>query len=249
MIRRARQLIASAFERIAAALAPDDVVEFDTLSDQLFDAAELALGNDYEPPPVVVDTREQRPFAPFLWQRGERVYLAPERMCLEEGDYTTPSLLPYVRIERKSIPDLYGSLFGTGVSDSTGEALPNQERLRREFLRLGAYPRVYFVIEGMPRDLVDYIISRKRRVDPAGAVQLVESMGFDYGINVQWRRDREAAEWFVGYILARGHAQATEKAEAKKSRKRGLALPWVKADDDETKMPAFLQDFGKKNTL
>ena len=229
MIRRARVLLESVYASLFCGVLPprNDVEDLANLSDELFDAAEVALAPDYDVPPVVVDTREQRPFAPFLWQKGKREYLTPERMCLEEGDYSAPGLLDFIRIERKSIPDLYGSLFGTSC-DALGESAPNQERLRAEFLRLAKYPRAYFVIEGMPSDLAHYIESRERRVQPGAAYQLVESLGFDYGVPVRWNRNREAAEWFVGYILSRAHTQATNATEAKKSRKRGLNLPWAK---------------------
>ena len=229
MIRRARELLELIGRKLAFRQLPDeqDAADFCELTDQIIDAAEVALAPDYDVPSVVVDTREQRPFAPFIWQKGKREYLTPERLCLEEGDYSSPLLLDHVRIERKSIPDLYGSLFGTSV-DALGESAPNQERLRAEFLRLSKYPRAYFVIEGMPSDLAHYIESRERRVQPGAAYQLVESMGFDYGVPVRWNRNREAAEWFVGYILSRAYTQATNVAEAKKSRKRGLSLPWAK---------------------
>jgi hypothetical protein len=240
MIRRARELL----EYLALWLTGITIVfpratDMFAVFERIIDAAEVALAPDYDVPPVLVDTREQRPFAPFIWQKGKREYLTPERMCLEEGDYSSPLLLDYVRIERKSIADLYGSLFGTSC-DALGESAPNLERLRDEFIRLKKYPRAYFVIEGKPRDLVAYIRERQRRVDPVAAVQLVESLAFDYGpdldecghwrpgVNFQWRDSRESAEWFVGYILSRAHTQATNATEAKKSRKRGLNLPWAK---------------------
>lgn len=221
----------------------DDIVELDIALDQfgILDAAEAALAPEYDPPTVLVDTREQRPFAPFLWQKGKRIPLPLERFCLEEGDYTSPLLRDYVRIERKSIQDLYGSLFGTSC-DSMGESAPNQERLRKEFIRLRYYPRAYFVIEGPARDLVEYIRRSERRIDAVAAVQLVESMGLDYGpeeqpcpitgkriygVQLRWCTNRESAEWFVGYILSRAHAQATNATEAKKAAKRGLALQWA----------------------
>lgn len=229
MIRIARAMLESLLCHARNAIgAPFD--DYEHVIGECLDAAEVALAPEYEPPIISVDTREQRPFAPFLWQKGARFYLTPERCTLEEGDYTAPSVRDHVRIERKSIPDLYGSLFGTSC-DAMGESAPNQERLRAEFLRLAAYPRAYFVIEGSVRDLVEYIRNSQRRVDPVAAAQLVESLGFDYGINVQWRGSRENAEWFVGYILARGHAQATNKTDAKKAHKRGLTLPWAMKDE------------------
>ena len=213
---------------IRTAAARDDVFGICDALDQggILDAAEAALAPEYDPPTVLVDTREQRPFAPFLWQKGKREYLPLQRFMLTEGDYSALGLVPWIRIERKSIADLYGSLFGTSC-DALGESAPNQERLRAEFLRLQQYPRAYFVVEGTARDLVEYIRSTSRRVDPVAAVQLVESMGFDYGIPIRWCANREAAEWFVGYILSRAHAQATDPTEAKKAVKRGLSLPWA----------------------
>ena len=192
----------------------------------ILNAAEAALAPEYDPPTVLVDTREQRPFAPFLWQKNARVFLPLQRFMLEEGDYSALGLEPFVRIERKSIADLYGSLFGTST-DALGESAPNQVRLRAEFQRLQKYPRAYFVVEGTSRDLVEYIRRAERRVDPVAAIQLVESMGFDYGIPVRWCTNRESAEWFVGYILSRAHTQATSATEAKKAAKRGLSLPWA----------------------
>ena len=193
------------------------------LEDNILDAA---LAPDLEPATALVDTREQRPFAPFLWQKGARVYLPPERFMLAEGDYSALGLESFVRIERKSIADLYGSLFGTSC-DSNGESAPNQTRLRDEFLRLQKYPRRYFVVEGLQRELVEYIRRAERRVDPVAAIQLVESMAFDYDVPLRWCTNREGAEWFVGYVLSRAHTQATSKAEAKKAAKRGLVLPWA----------------------
>lgn len=196
------------------------------LEDTILDAAEAALAPDLEPATALVDTSEQRPFAPFLWQKGKRIYLPTEHFNMHEGDYTALGIEPYVCIERKSIADLYGSLFGTSC-DALGESAPNQERLRAEFLRMQKYARRYFVVEGTSRDLVEYIRRAERRVDPVGAIQLVESMAFDYDVPVRWCSNREGAEWFVGYVLSRAHTQATSKAEAKKAAKRGLVLPWA----------------------
>lgn len=227
MIRLARKLLDGFVVAAKAGPANDPRIDdFAAVINTCLDAAEAAVAPEYDPPTVLADTREQRPFAPFLWQKGKRKYLPSQRFMLTEGDYSAMGLEWFVRVERKSIPDLCGSLFGTSC-DSMGESAPNQERLRAEFLRLQKYSRAYFVIEGTARDLVEYMRSTSRRVDPVAAVQLVESMGFDYGIPVRWCANREAAEWFVGYILSRAHAQATDPTEAKKAVKRGLALPWA----------------------
>jgi ERCC4-type nuclease len=225
MIRIARAMLDSLLTYAHAATgAPFD--DYEQVIGECLDAAEVALAPDLEPAAVLVDTREQRPFAPFLWQKGKRVYLPLERFMLTEGDYSALGLEDFVRIERKSTADLDGSLFGTSC-DALGESAPNQARLRGEFIRLQKYPRRYFVIEGHQRDLVEYIRRSERRVDATAAIQLVESMGFDYDVPVRWCTNREAAEWFVGYVLSRAHTQATSATEAKKAVKRGLALPWA----------------------
>jgi ERCC4-type nuclease len=198
----------------------------------VLDAAEAAMGDDLDASPLLVDTREQDPFGPFLWQKGKRVPLPPEFATLAEGDYTTPALAPFVRIERKSLGDLYGTLYGTGV-DALGEAAPNQDRFRRELHRLSAYPRAFLVVEGQPRDFVEHIIKRRRRVDPAAAVQNVEALAFDYGVPVRWCNGREGAEWFTGYTLSRASSQATDKREAKKARERGLDLAWALKEEGD----------------
>jgi hypothetical protein len=201
-------------------------------------AAASALGEDIGPAPLLVDTREQDPFVPYLWRNGKREPLEASVATLKEGDYTTPDAEAHVRIERKSIPDLYGTLFG-GTTNALGEGASNQDRFRAELARLGAYARKYIVVEGDASDLVRYIIEHKRRVSPAGTVQMIESLSLDYGVPIRWcsswlkgqwspRHARDRAEWFVGFALSRIHSQATDTKEAKKAAKRGLKLPWAK---------------------
>lgn len=202
----------------------------------VLDAATLVLDDELDAPLVQVDTREQDPFRPYLWQKGvggkySDVLLDPERVALTEGDYTTPAAASHVRVERKSLADLYGTLFGGGV-DALGESASNQDRFRRELLRLSAYARPLLVIEGTRRAFCEHIIARRWRVHPAAAVQLVESLAFDYAVPVAWCESRREAEWLVGYLLARAHAQATKKTEARKAARRGLALPWAISTKD-----------------
>ena len=52
---------------------------------------------------IIIDTREQKP----LW---DPLIFSVKKMKLDEGDYTTESLLNKAHIERKSGIDLYGSL-------------------------------------------------------------------------------------------------------------------------------------------
>lgn len=215
--------------RDGAAREQDVKILCTVLIDVILPAAAVALGEDLDPAPLLVDTREQDAFGPFLWRGNKKEPLEASLFALREGDYTTPAAQDWVRIERKSIPDLYGTLF-SGTTDALGESAPNQERFRRELLRLGGYPRAYIVVEGRPQDLTAYIGQRRRRVNPTAAIQLVEALSFDYGVPVRWCTGREGAEWFTGYVLSRAHAQATSAKEAKKAAARGLSLPWAKKD-------------------
>ncbi|HEA46470.1 MAG TPA: hypothetical protein ENH99_01685 [Candidatus Pacearchaeota archaeon] len=52
---------------------------------------------------IIIDTREQKP----LWDKD---IFKVKRMKLDEGDYTTDTLLNKAHVERKSGIDLYGSL-------------------------------------------------------------------------------------------------------------------------------------------
>lgn len=211
------------------------------LSGGVLDAAQAAMGEDYAAAPLLVDTREQDAFGPFLWRNGKREPLCADLATLAEGDYTTPSASAFVRIERKSLSDLYGSLFGSGL-DASGAASSHQNRFRRELLRLGAYARRFIVVEGTPRDFAEHIIRRRRRIEPAAALQAIESMALDYDVPLRWCNGREGAEWFVGYALSRIHAQATDLGEARKAAKRGLALPWACAGDESGMHPGGTRD-------
>ena len=238
-------MIVAEAERLAHALrdgstraADLDELLWCLLDGGILAAAASALGEDIGPAPLLVDTREQDPFGPYLWRNGKREPLEASIATMREGDYTTPAAAEHARIERKSIADLYSTLFG-GTTNALGEGASNQDRFRAELARLGAYARKYIVVEGDASDLVKYIIEHKRRVSPAVAVQMIESLSLDYGVPIRWcsswlqgrwspRHARDRAEWFVGYVLSRIHAQATDLKEAKKAAKRGLKLPWAK---------------------
>lgn len=94
---------------------------------------------DLSPPPpgfrIVADTREQLP------------YFEGEPWCgrgtLATGDYSLRGFEGRVVIERKSLPDLYGSV-------SSG-----RERFQREFERLAKIPRAILLVEGTYRDIID----------------------------------------------------------------------------------------------
>lgn len=82
---------------------------------------------------AVVDTREQMPFdlAPMQVEPG----------TLYTGDYSVKGLEAVIAVERKSMPDLIGSV---------GR---ERERFERELLRLRSYPVSAVIIEASWREL------------------------------------------------------------------------------------------------
>ncbi len=96
---------------------------------------------------LCIDTREQSPL--FLLHgsgigkhiKGELLTL---KLALPFGDYSCRGFEQEIAIERKSIPDLYGSLF------------QNWERFKAELESLSKYPRKWIVIEGAESDIFKY---------------------------------------------------------------------------------------------
>lgn len=90
---------------------------------------------------VVIDTREQHPFA-FQNHNsdakdGRRPLIVPTvRACLQSGDYSIQGFEQRVAVERKSLVDLFGSL-GSG-----------RERFEREIQRLSVFDFAAVVVEG-----------------------------------------------------------------------------------------------------
>ena len=73
MIRLARKLLDGFVAAAKAGPANDPRIDdFAAVIDTCLDAAEIAIAPEYDPPTVLADTREQRPSAPFLWQKGKR---------------------------------------------------------------------------------------------------------------------------------------------------------------------------------
>lgn len=180
------------------------------------------------------------------------------RVTLAEGDYGLPELtrwrapddpdgapwsgLPLVVFERKTIADLWGTLFGETGTDALGEAQRNQDRFRAELARLAVYARAQIVVEGTRADLWRYTQRRAASAwergkpwrDPPevkmlAIMRLLESFYVDFGISVEWTMGRRAAELYIGQALERVWGQAIGGGAAKRTRERGIALPWLGA--------------------
>jgi ERCC4-type nuclease len=182
-------------------------------------------------PTVIIDTREQDPLEPFLLRGGQRVYLPTERRKLDVGDYALAGGESYLMIERKSVPDLYGTLFGSGRT-AAGESSPNLERFRAELLRAQDIPRRYVLIEGGWPDLEMMMVTEGRRMTPPQVNALVTSLALDYDISFVWATTgRLEAAWWLGFVLQRVHEQMTDVRAAAKAHARELKLPWLKPEE------------------
>lgn len=208
--------------------------------------ASAPVSPDLAWPVVLQDTREPNPeidapaalFWPMVYVRARRgvpghgAGLPLERVALETGDYSLPGLVDLVAIERKTLNDLIGTLFGTG-EDSNGNARPGQDRFRAQLDRMrainarGGYARI--VVEASLTDVYEHRY-RSQRVTPVSVVNMMNSIDVDYGVPTVWAVNRDGAQLFVGTVLMRIAEQARGEGEAfKKALLRGVAahLPWV----------------------
>lgn len=88
---------------------------------------------------IACDTREQKPL-PFATLRG----VDTEFYKLDAGDYSIKGYETAITFERKSIPDLVGTL------------IRGHERFLRELERMQNYDEKYLLIEHNPITLYDY---------------------------------------------------------------------------------------------
>lgn len=128
---------------------------------------------------VLCDTREQRP-PPF----PDGVELRREK--LGEGDYSTPALVDVARIERKSVPDLLGTL------------TRGRERFEREAERLRPFPFKCVVVEGTVWDA-----ARAGRMHPHALVGSLASLHSRWGLPVLFLDKREVVGRYIAGVLRR----------------------------------------------
>lgn len=188
--------------------------------------------------PIIIDTREQHPLEPVVFRSPGKgltpawVKLPTVRAALPAGDYSVEGLEKVVAVERKSIADLAGTLYGS-AENALGERVGHLERFRRELERLQTYERRWWLIEGSPGELDAFIMSRYRRVRPSDARALVYAIGSDYDIPTIWMGSRlDAAHW-LGVTLGRIAEQAAGGEAARKAAARGVALPWLPQAPEE----------------
>jgi ERCC4-type nuclease len=195
-------------------------------------------------PRIIIDTREQRPLLPWrsprkgdepgrlVNQHGQPQFMVPTvRGTLSAGDYSVEGLEAVVAIERKSVGDLYGTLYGS-AEDASGDRRSHLERFRAELERMKGFARRWWLIEGNPGDLDVYMFGRGSRVKPESAHALIAALATDYDIPTIWLGPSgpegvHRCAHFVGTVLGRVAEQASDEKAAKKARERGCALPWL----------------------
>lgn len=194
-------------------------------------------------PTVLRDTREELPLSPFLWRTvggiAERVHLPTRDVGLETGDYSLPGVERLVIVERKSIPDLWGTCFGAAPMNSVGEAQRAQDRFHRELHRMRSAKRKWLLVEGSKGSLMAYARERYERNGSRGRgpeenvnslLDILAAMEVDYGISLKWEGGREGAEAWLGRVLYRVWSQAMGGEKARTVARRGLTradLPWL----------------------
>ncbi len=139
-------------------------------------------------PVIVIDTREQEPYA-FHPERAAVV-----RRALPAGDYSVDGLEGRVAVERKSLDDLVRTL------------IRDRERFRRELLALSDYEAACVVVEG---SLSDVLTKRYRTgAHPFSVLGAVVSIILDHRVPVFFCGDRPCARQFTEAYLLRFHRRS-----------------------------------------
>lgn len=134
---------------------------------------------------VVVDTREQEPYA------FDPAFVTVTRQALPAGDYSLPGYEASIAIERKSLADFVASV------------IRERARFLRELRTLGEYDLGCVVVEGSIED-----IARRRYrsgANPNAVLGAMLSIIVDHGVPVFCCGDRQHACRFVEGLLSRYH--------------------------------------------
>lgn len=146
---------------------------------------------------VLVDTREQTPWT------FDGCGMPTRRATLNAGDYGAElhdgRRLP-VLVERKSLPDLYGSIGG------------GRERLAAEFERAKAegFSYLALIVEAHFSELAER--PRFTRMNPAAILGTLESWSLRYGLHV-WTPGPPESCWRLAYNIFRHAARQVEAGE------------------------------------
>ena len=120
---------------------------------------------------ILTDSREQLPMF------NEYV-----RVTLSEGDYTTTKLLNKFHIERKSLPDLYGTL------------IQGHKRFRNEILRAKEKNiKLSVYVEGTRSDFImkRFPMGWKLKMKPGVLSKIIDTMSEKYNLEFVWCDGRD----------------------------------------------------------
>ena len=133
---------------------------------------------------IIVDTREQSPFA-FQHERYAGIII--EAGTLDTGDYSLAGLTDRVAVERKSLPDLVACLAS------------GRERFERELQRAAALDAFAVVIEASWAELAAG--HYRSQLKPHSACQSVAAFMARYRIPFVFCGSRAAAEYMAWSFL------------------------------------------------
>lgn len=134
---------------------------------------------------IIVDTREQKP----IWNPTSKNVIC---LKLDEGDYTTTSLLNLAHIERKSGSDLYGSI------------IQGHERFRNEILRANAKQlKLAIFVECSLDNFIhkNFAYGKHLKTPPSILEQIINTISTKYAISFIFCKNRkefksQALLWF-----------------------------------------------------
>lgn len=140
--------------------------------------------------PVVIDTREQRPY------RFDPAHVTVTLRALPAGDYSLEGYETSVAVERKSLPDFIGSV------------IQNRDRFERELARLSTYAAACVLVEADLRDVVE---GRYRsHAHPSSVMGSAIALYVDHGVPFIFCSTREIAGRFTAGFLRRCHKRFVE---------------------------------------
>ena len=133
---------------------------------------------------ILIDTREQTPFAFERWP------VKTERAGLPTGDYSLPGFQDQAAVERKSLDDLVGCFMGK-----------DRERFKRELTRGRVMDLFAVVVEA---DLQDIARGRyQSQMKPQAALQTISAFFIRYGTPFLFCGDRTGGEYMTHALLSK----------------------------------------------
>lgn len=154
-------------------------------------------------PRLIVDTREQRPLV-FR-------HLEATIGTLQSGDYSVAGLEEDFAVERKSVPDLVGSV------------TRDRDRFARELHRLRGFRWKYLLIVGTEMELAS-LAAQGRVKNPLQVKNSVLAFSARYGLSAVWVDNPDAAAHVVESWAFMAYREAKRQAGIK------VQIPqWVSA--------------------